>query len=501
MRLQIQEEALNEEFVQEDGTVIVNGDTEEVEGTSSSESTSSEEDSRNEQLYPRNRKLVIYDHYCSRTYNEIDFNGAINFDSIKICPRATVIVPPDDAKVIKGQIAALKYLAHLFEYEDEDKYLQDAKIKMYKSWRSKIFVYNDCMPINFINELKDYIKYKRFVVDHGNNVLSIHSPKIGKDKTYVKINNEYLYVPTVFLDGESVIPYRSYDVSLLNTSFLTNVLDRNNNNIRKKQKEIMRATLDLILKNDNLWLDLVADIDKITEKYKKDERIKLIKFDGDCRLHIHFKWRKVEDQVWCYKNVILPPMKLEFNIFTGDWYFIDSRNHPHTLSSSEICAWGFKQFISKALRELSLVGIVDAIVEFACSFTSTDCWSGTRDPRYIMQNYLDRINFEFDRSDWAPDVTYADVFLTLRSSGNLFWAAVNAPDLFTKTVGYIDFARWNMNSEYYLTDPSNFAWDNSFYDKSFPWSRLAEELPKIYPAIYGSGPTDVIVGEDWELYE
>lgn len=455
-----------------------------------------------EEVYPAHRIFVANDYYSTKSYRQADLKNLFTIGELTLVPLQDEVVPPEGAKKYKGSVAISRYLAYLNGFDTEQERLASENIKTYKSGRSKIYVLPNLNHIvNMKEKLKSYVSTKKFCLQTSSGEYDLEKAKVGTDKHRVKVGEDYLYVPKVWMPGYLIVPLKSADLSLISVDVINQLLDKKNEEIRTRQRELMKQTIELIFKNDNIDFNITKEWDQVINKYQNDERIKSIKIENDGFLIISFRGRRATDQSGNYLNVILPPNVLSINILNGRFYFPTAYRHPHTLNADTICAGQFKQFISKSLRQMSLMGIVDTMVEFACSFTASDCWASERNPRNIMKQYLGEKKFEFESDDWVSDVTYRDIFLTLRTRGNLLWAAMNVPELFAKTVGYIDFLNWDNNSGYYLASGSDLDDSYQYFDNNFYTREYENNIPRIYPKLHPTNEIKDVVEDEEEGVE
>lgn len=157
------------------------------------------------------------------------------------------------------------------------------------------------------------------------------------------------------------------------------------------EKEIMGLLIRLSSLSD--WTDIVDSnqfVKEITDFCRWVGTVKKLSL-VDWQLNIDFAWRYAKDTDWSgYEFTVLPPCSV----------FIDIPNHrvrggrtyhPHILSNRELCmGWVLTDIVNKCMASKSMKWLVEAMVQFWNSYTSSDCWlvNNDRSPSACVFRYL-----------------------------------------------------------------------------------------------------------------
>ena len=433
---------------------------------------------RLERMYPAQKVSIWQDGYREVDISELA--SIVWFDDIKDCPRPEEITTEefDALPKFKGEAALIRYAAYLSGYNDEQSFLDAQEIKIYKCWRNKKYISKNWQIFYALDYLQNNIYWCDYAVKIDN-VLYIREAERSSQKRWVKLNWELLFVYTSYVYYEEVVPFIDCKIPKGLANFTKQMQQNKRVDIKEEKRKIMKETLELINGTNYNLSNFKEQRLAIRKKYKDDIRIKSIDCSKNGVIAIEFKWRRVEDSVGVFNKMILPPLNLSINIFNGYISHNTSHNrHPHCLRWNDICLWAYKMIISRMVASLSLEGIVDALVNFACTFTGTDCWSSSRAPRYCLQTYLKDTDYIINPELRASDITYRDLMLGLRTRAGMFEFAQKLGDLLIPTVGYIDFMNHNPDSEYYVKNDRYRIW----WDARPLLEAEVEETRTMYPS-------------------
>ena len=409
---------------------------------------------RLERMYPVQKISIYQNGYREVDINEITNGIGIGLSDLKDCPKPEPYTNEefDTLPRFKGEAALVRYAAYLSWYKDKQSFLDAIGVKVYKCWRSKKYLHKGWLNFYIQDYLYSKIYWKHYVV-LKDKVFYSRPAAPSSRKTWIKINWELLFVYITYVYTEEVIPYIDYQVPSEIISFSKQIEEKRIDELKEEQKRIMKEVLELINATAYSSVNFKEQREAVKKKYKNDIRIQSMRINGSWTITIVFKWRRVEDQTNVFNRMILPPLVLSINIFSWDMSHEYSNNrHPHCLSRDSFCLWEFKQIISTMIAKLSLEGIVDALVNFACTFTGTDCWTASRAPWFGLKNYLSNQNYIINPEERASDITYRDLLFWVRTKGAMFDFAKSLGDLLIPMVWYVDLINHDPDSEYYLND-------------------------------------------------
>ena len=231
----------------------------------------------------------------------------------------------------------------------------------------------------------------------------------------MKTEKWILTMPTVIVGWERIF----FPVDAILSSSEKNLYDiyMNWGTDTTEKDNIEKQIMDLLIRLSTIN----NDVDIVwTNKFTKDivsfcEQVWTVrKLDIDnWVISIQFWWRKAVDTSWQWGNyVVLPPCLIRIDIRDrvvkgGEQY------HPHILHNHELCmGWVLTDMVNQAMTKQNLKGLVECMVQFWNSYTSSDChFSWERCPAQNVLRYL--ANHSWDDDYEKCEVRVSDIFKTI----------------------------------------------------------------------------------------
>lgn len=134
------------------------------------------------------------------------------------------------------------------------------------------------------------------------------------------------------------------------------------------------------------------------------------------KVYLDFGWRYWKDTDWAGEDYItLPPCQLIIDIpnhIVKGWECY----HPHILWWHSLCmGWTLSDMVNTCLNEKSMKWLVECMVQFANSYTSSDCGlqNDDRSPAGCLKRYCYEASCRWDEVDYANlPVRFEDIMKT-----------------------------------------------------------------------------------------
>ena len=124
----------------------------------------------------------------------------------------------------------------------------------------------------------------------------------------------------------------------------------------------------------------------------------------DWKIILDFAWRYGKDTDWRWESwVVLPPCQITIDIANHSVRW-GACYHPHILSGHSLCmGWDLSEMVNNFLNNKSVKWLVECMIMFANSYTSTDCWlqNDDRAPAACLKRYCYESSGSWTHVDYA----------------------------------------------------------------------------------------------------
>lgn len=297
----------------------------------------------------------------------------------------------EDKPFITDPIEVFKKVCEIAELPVEQE-LAKYNILTSDNWEKYFLIGLDCYPISklvhkFLVDTYD----NKYALVHYNDRLLSGRVAIDSNLTFIlELEDCKLKLPQVQLDGEFVLFPASACLTPEEYRAVRWYTSTPMDNRAQLEQQIMGLFIKLTtpvqttIETVNVW-NRIEDLARTSWLSK----IQLV----DGKLEMTFPWRMLTDTDNDEPLKVCPETKLVIDLTNytcrGFWY------HPHIMSDNSLCmGWALENLRASCQREQNLYWLVEWMIQFGNSRTSSDAAGGSRDPNYIVDSALCRLTIE-----------------------------------------------------------------------------------------------------------
>lgn len=312
-----------------------------------------------------------------------------NFPTLEIEPVDVQVVENDT--IIEDESEVLKTLIKLSGIETTvDDFIKEQGYKLCtdNEWK-KFFLWGQsiCHPVREF--LYRYYAWRKAYVKVWDRVLYWNVEIWDYDDYELQTSEWILVMPSVAINGEYVF-FPAKALLSSEEAWIYELYKQYGVDVSEKDR-LEKLLMETMMKLSALWNDrsiketswFMKDIVEYCQNSWMVDRLSI----QDWKLVIDFGWRMWKDMSWV-QDCILPPCRLmaDFVHMSVKW---SEQLHPHILESWNLCLGAeLTEIVGNCIRNKNLKWIVEALVQFAWCFTSSDChFADFRSPAWCLSRY------------------------------------------------------------------------------------------------------------------